>query len=88
MSNVLKDRLRNSSKEPDLQRGRTSDRRDISEHHVDVIVTQDEGERKHREKERRSALGKLTAVVGRDEPSYVENWKEFRRGELLTLFVL
>lgn len=86
MSSVLKDRLRNSSKEADHRRGRTPERRDISEHRVDVVVTQDEGERKHREKERKSALGKLTAAVGLDDPPHIENWKEFRKGEPLISF--
>ncbi|KAF8518444.1 hypothetical protein JB92DRAFT_2828728 [Gautieria morchelliformis] len=80
MSIVAKDLLRSVSKEPEPRRGRTPERRDINDHQVDFIVTMEEGERKHREKERKSTLGKLTAAVGLDEPSGVENWKEFRRG--------
>lgn len=84
MSNVLKDakdRLRNVSRESDHRRGRTLDPHDITEHHVGVVVTMDEGERKHREKEHKGTLGKLTSVVRLDEPSHTEKWKEFRRGE-------
>lgn len=80
MSNVAKDLLRSASKEPDLRRGRTPERRSIDEHAVDFVVVKDEGEHKHREKERRTALGKLTAAVGLDESSHVESWKEFRSG--------
>lgn len=86
MSSVAKDLLRNASKEPELRRGRTPERRNINEHNVDFVVIKDEGERKHREKERKTALGKLTAAVGLDEPSQVENWKEFRRGESVSRF--
>jgi hypothetical protein len=91
MSNVLKDakdKIRSGSpKETEFRRGRTPERRTVNgdgngEHYVDFVVGHEEREGKRRDKERKSALGKLTAVVRIDEPACADGWKEFKKGEL------
>ncbi|KAF8581093.1 hypothetical protein K439DRAFT_1393126 [Ramaria rubella] len=83
MTSVLKDakdKLRSTAKDTDVHRGRTPERRTIEEHHVEFAMTNEDIDNKRREKEHKSALSKLTAAVRLDEPSHVDNWKEFRKG--------
>ena len=90
MSSVLKDakdKIRSGSpKETEVRRGRTAERRAVNgngtEQYVNFVMTNDDYDGKRRDKERKSALGKLTAAVRHDELSSVDGWKEFRKGEL------
>ncbi|KAF8520275.1 hypothetical protein BU17DRAFT_89281 [Hysterangium stoloniferum] len=81
MTNVFKDakdKLRGGSKDKELRRGRNPEPRPHEQHHTDFVLTEDSNHklRDHR----KTTLAKLTSAVRLDEPSHVENWKEFRKG--------